>query len=209
MEEINVYEFKCSNCSTTLSRSVGEGGYKCISKNNDDRGTMCNSGASGDREYYCSKICAMRHCSRFKGEFKGKCKVLKAYEENPNVATSDLQIICAKCSNKAECPQRCRYGVGRASIEACASCRNAECHPKPYTISFDDKWSAKCPICAQRGEKGVLYPVVARTFAAYMRASWDFKHDGGESFCNNLMKEASKVADIKAILSMDSMSEGR
>ncbi|MDE7209433.1 MAG: DEAD/DEAH box helicase [Clostridia bacterium] len=209
MEEINVYEFKCSGCSTTLSRSVGEGGYKCISKNNDDRGTMCNSGMAGDREYYCSKICVMRHCSRFKGEFKDKCKVLQAYEQNPNVATSDLQIICAKCSNKAECPQRCRFGVGRTSIEACASCRNAECHPKPYTIAFDDKWSAKCPICAQRGEKGTLYPVVARTFAAYMKASWDFKHDGGESFCNNLMKEASKVADIKAILSMDSMSERR
>ena len=42
-----------------------------------------------------------------------------------------------------------------------------------------------------------------------MKAAWDFKHDGGESFCNNLMKEASKVADIKAILSMDGMSERR
>lgn len=209
MEEINVYEFKCSNCSTTLSRSVGEGGYKCVSKNNDDRGTMCNSGMAGDREYYCSKICAMTHCSRFKGEMGDKCKVLKAYYANPNTATSDLQIICAKCSVKAECPQRCRFAVGKSAIDGCSSCRHSECHPKPYTIAFDDKWSAKCPICEQRGENGRLYPVVARTFAAYIRAAWDFKHDGGESFCNNLMKEASKVADIKAILSMDSMSERR
>lgn len=209
MEEINVYEFKCMSCSTTFSRSVGEGGYKCISKNNDDRGTMCSSGLPGDREYYCSKICAMRHCSRFKGEFKGRCKVLKAYEENPNIASSDLQIICAKCEYRAECPSRCRYGIGKASIEGCSSCRFAECSPKPYSIVFDEKWSAKCPICEQRGDKGRLYPVVARTFAAFIRAAWDFKHDGGESFCNNLMKEASKVADIKAILSMDDMADRR
>lgn len=209
MEEINVYEFKCSCCSTTFSRSVGEGGYRCISKNNDDRGTMCSSGMAGDREYYCSKICAMRHCTRFKGEFEGKCKVLKAYEANPNIASSDLQIICAKCEYRAECPSRCRYGIGKASIDGCSTCRYSECSPKPYSIVFDEKWSAKCPICEQRGDKGYLYPVVARTFAAFIRASWDFKHDGGESFCNNLMKEANKVADIKAILSMDDMAERR
>lgn len=209
MEEINVYEFKCSNCSATLSRSVGDGGYKCISKNNDDKGTMCNSGIAGDREYYCSKICAMRHCSRFKGEFKGKCKVLKAYSSNPNIASSDLQIICAKCEFKAECPQRCRYGSGKAGIDDCRACKNSECSPKPHSIVFDEKWAARCPICEQRGEKGRLYPVVARTFAAYIRAAWDFKHDGGESFCNNLRKEANKVADIKSILSMDDVSERR
>jgi hypothetical protein len=52
-------------------------------------------------------------------------------------------------------------------------------------------------------KKGRIRPVVARTFAAYLRASWDFTHDGGKAFCNNLLNEANKVSDIKMVLDAD------
>jgi hypothetical protein len=52
-------------------------------------------------------------------------------------------------------------------------------------------------------KRGRIRPVVARTFAAYLRASWDFSHDGGEAFCRNLGNEAFKVMDIKGILDAD------
>ena len=203
MEEINVYEFKCSTCGTDFVRSIGEGGYKCISKTNGTRGTMCNTGIKGDRNYYCSKLCAMLHCTRFGGEMNGKCSVINAYKENPNITASDLKRLCGECRHKTDCPSRCRYGTDIASIAHCADCDQSECTPKPHVITFDEKWTARCPKCASEGIKGYLHPVVARTFAAYIRAAWDFKHDNGESFCANLEKEANKVAQIREMLKMD------
>lgn len=203
MEEINVYEFQCGTCGTLFGRSVGEGGYKCISKTDSDRGTMCNSGNKGDRDYYCSKLCSMLHCSRFANEMKDKCAVINAYRYNPNLSAVELTNICANCKYKASCPAKCRYGTDKESIAQCSVCEYSECVPKPHIISFDEKWVARCPKCESEGNKGYLHPVVARTFAAYIRAAWDFKHDNGESFCYNLEKEADKVADIREMLSMD------
>ena len=57
----------------------------------------------------------------------------------------------------------------------------------------------KCPSCG----KGTLRPIVARTFATYIRAAWKYEFDGGKAFCDNLLAEANKVADIKAILAND------
>jgi len=203
MEEINVYEFKCGTCGSVFGRSVGDGGYTCISKTDTDRGSLCSSGDKGDRDYYCSKICSMLHCQRFKSELKGKCSVLNAYALNRNISAVELKSLCASCSSRSSCPQKCRYGVGKASVELCGSCDYSQCSPRPHVISFDEKWIARCPKCEQNHERGYLYPVIARTFAAYIKASWDFKHDNGESFCTNLRKESDKVADIKEILSMD------
>lgn len=203
MEEINVYEFKCGTCGTVFGRSVGEGGYKCIAKNDSEKGTMCNSGNKGDRDYYCSKLCAMLHCSRFSTEMEGKCAVINAYRFNPNLSAVELTSICANCKYKASCPAKCRYGTEKESINQCSVCEYSQCMPKPHIISFDERWVARCPKCEQEGNKGYLHPVVARTFAAYLRAAWEFKHDNGESFCYNLEKEADKVADIREMLSMD------
>jgi hypothetical protein len=52
-------------------------------------------------------------------------------------------------------------------------------------------------------KKGRIRPVVARTFAAYLSASWDFTHDGSKAFWNNLLNEANKVSDIKMVLDAD------
>ena len=164
---------------------------------------MCNTGIKGDRNYYCSKLCAMLHCTRFGGEMNGKCSVINAYKENPNITASDLKRLCGECRHKTDCPSRCRYGTDIASIAHCADCDQSECTPKPHVITFDEKWTARCPKCASEGIKGYLHPVVARTFAAYIRAAWDFKHDNGESFCANLEKEANKVAQIREMLKMD------
>ena len=202
MEEINVYEFKCSTCGTAFVRNI-DGGYKCISINNSSKGTMCNTGDKGDRDYYCSKLCSMLHCSRFKNEMDGKCPVINAYRHNPHTAAVELATLCANCKCQAGCPVKCRFGIDKDSIKQCSVCDYSECRPKPHVITFDEKWTARCPKCASEGIKGYLHPVVARTFAAYIRAAWDFKHDEGESFCANLEKEANKVAEIRKMLKMD------
>lgn len=81
----------------------------------------------------------------------------------------------------------------------------ATCRPKPHVIDFDDRWEADCPVCKSISarKKGKLRPIVARTFAAYLRAAWDFNHDDGKGFCTNLLKEANKVTDIKLVLDAD------
>jgi hypothetical protein len=72
-------------------------------------------------------------------------------------------------------------------------------------IEFNDHWEAECPVCKGMASRtpGKLRPVVARTFAAYLRASWDFNHDNGKGFCENLLKESNKVTDIKFVLEAD------
>lgn len=199
MEEINVYEFKCSACESTFTRSTDDGGYKCMSHNNSQRGIMCNTGKNNDRDYYCSKICAMMHCRKFKNQMAGKCAVIEAYKQNNTISSAMLSIICNNCPSRYECDAKCRYGTDKESIEGCMRCDYAECSPKPHIISFDNKWNADCPKC----HEGKLQLVTARTFVAFLRASWDFKHDGGNAFCHTLLNEAKKVADIKLILSMD------
>ena len=202
MEEISVYDFKCSDCDKVFTRSVTEEGYMCISANNNSRGIMCNSGEAGDRSVYCSKLCAMSHCRFFKkmeAQKEGWCPVLAAYKDNPAVSVADLGMLCSTCPNRYECPDECRWGQGKDAIESCSRCDQAECYPRPHVLAFNDKWEAKCPSCG----KGTLRPIVARTFATYIRAAWKYEFDGGKAFCDNLLAEANKVADIKAILAND------
>jgi hypothetical protein len=83
------------------------------------------------------------------------------------------------------------------------TCRNALCSdPQPHVIEFDEKWSATCPSCGAR-DGGKLVPVLARTFETYIRSAYEYRQDGGRAFCDNLLRETEKVAEIKKILSND------
>lgn len=203
MKEISVYDFKCDQCSTVFARSVSDdSGYMCIANTNTGRSIMCNSGEKGDRRLYCRKICAMAHCSRFR---PGSCPAVDAFLKDKSIGDQDLYSLCSRCNHQDTCPERCRPYVGTDGISACSTCDSALCSPKPHVIEFDDRWEADCPVCRSLSsrKRGKLRPIVARTFAAYLRASWDFSHDNGKGFCTNLLKEAKKVTDIKLVLDAD------
>lgn len=214
MTEITVYDFKCDNCGTVLTRSVSEG-YMCFSHvENGERGRMCNSGEKGDRSVYCRKICAISHCKRFNkgGQLYGKCPALARYKERGNISDGELMRICAMCDNK-DCWDKCKIaGPAKAQIvgEAgeggrCSACDYAGCSPKPYSLDFNDKWEADCPMpsCSSRHRHGKLRPVVARTFATFISELWKFDHDGGDGFCHNLGEQAEIVSDVRRILERD------
>ena len=203
MKEISVYDFKCDKCGTVFARSVSdESGYRCVSVSATGRSIMCNSGEKGDRRLYCRKICAMLNCSRFR---PGECLAVEAYRRDRSIGDQDLYMLCNRCPNRNRCPEKCRPYIGTDGVTPCSTCQYATCRPKPHVIDFDDRWEADCPVCRMMGgsKKGRIRPVVARTFAAYLRASWDFTHDGGKAFCENLLKEARKVSDIKEVLDAD------
>jgi len=206
MSEISVYDFKCDNCGIVLSRSVSDEGYLCISRNDSgEKGKMCNSGDKGDRAIYCRKICSLFNCSWFKNNktLANGCMALKAYKQNRNISDAELGMFCAQCRIK-ECNDECKIkDVGPGEISACSTCRYSECSPKPYVLDFDDKWTAECPACKARKRRGLLKPIVARTFATFIRESWKFAHDGGESFCENLGREADNVHFVRDILGDD------
>ncbi len=203
MKEISVYDFKCDKCATVFARSVSDdSGYMCVSSNNTGRSILCNRGEKGDRRLYCRKICAMSHCSRFA---PGECPAVEAYRKNSGIGDQDLYTICSRCPNQARCPEKCRPYIGADGISPCSTCNYATCSPKPHVIEFDEHWEADCPVCRSlsMSKRGKLRPIVARTFAAYLRASWDFQHDDGRGFCTNLLREANKVTDIKLVLDAD------
>jgi hypothetical protein len=202
MKEISVYDFQCDRCSSVFVRSVSdESGYLCMA-NTSGRSIMCNQGEKGDRRVYCRKICAMAHCRRFSSV---NCPAVVAYMKNKSIGDQDLYTICSRCPDRNRCPEKCRPYVGTDGISACSTCTEAICRPKPHVIEFNDHWEAECPVCKGMASRtpGKLRPVVARTFAAYLRASWDFNHDNGKGFCENLLKESNKVTDIKFVLEAD------
>lgn len=219
MCEITVYDFKCDNCGTVLTRSVSDG-YMCLSGvENGERGRMCNSGQQGDRSIYCRKICAISHCHRFNkgGHLYGKCPALKRYREVSTVSDVELMRICAMCDNR-DCWEKCKIaGLAKQQIVGepgeggrCSTCDYAGCSPKPYSLDFNDKWEADCPMpgCSSRRHRGKLRPVVARTFATFVSELWKFDHDGGEGFCNNLGEQAEIVSDVRRILERDAEEWG-
>ena len=206
MVEINGNEVKCENCGNVIKRQSSKDGgqYYCLSVNSSGSGVMCNEGDKGDRLLYCRKICAISHCERFiEGPMKGKCEALEYYKENPMASDTDLEELCDNCKNSAKCYAKCRVRDRAEGVKGCMTCAQATCFPKPHIIEFDDKWEADCPVCAANGVKGKLKPIVARTFETYIRSAYDYQQDGGKAFCDNLMKEANKVAQIQAILSND------
>lgn len=204
-EEFSSRDFKCDKCGHTIRRPVDEEGYHCSSVNDEgERGTLCTDERSGaeKRVIYCSKLCAMSHCKYFrKPAMKGKCPVLGAYREQRNVSESYLEMLCNSCTNKA-CRPKCKYRADVTGIEACSSCGDSGCDPRPYALRFNAKWEADCPACGDKAH-GKLKPVVPGTFAIYIRELWKYEHDGGECFCKNLQKEMEHVSEIKEILSLD------
>ena len=203
MEEISVYDFRCDTCDSVFARSVTEEGYLCMSVNEGGKGILCNSGEFGDREVYCRKICAISHCSYFKRTgLAERCKALQKYREDKNTSDSDLMQLCETCGER-DCLPKCRAGIGAEAIAGCSVCEYATCYPRPHVIRFDEKWEADCPVCGGAHRSGRIRPVLARTFATYIRSAWDFRHDGGAGFCRNLREEAAKVRDIKEILEND------
>ena len=209
MNEMAVFDFKCDTCGSIFARSA-DGGYNCISTNNDAKGVMCNDGESGvaNRKYYCRKICSIAHCSFFTSSLmKGKCPALEAYKKNKNIDDIDLMALCDDCTNP-NCLERCRVGSGINSIKHCMECDYADiCHPRQGIITFNEHWEAECPRCKSERKLGKLKKITARTFESYIRGSWNFTQDRGRTFCNNLLKEASKVAEIKTILEMDNLDD--
>ncbi len=222
MEEINSYEFKCTSCGQVIKRER-DNRYYCFTHNSTGRGVLCNSGAKGDRELYCKKICVISHCSQFtSGKLAGKCPAIDAYNKNHNVSDAELLEICDSCphAESGACPSRCRltYAKGVEAISPCVGCSTSHnCHnPGPHVITFEaDKWVAECPRCKEENARvgrinnGMLVPVVAKTFETYIRGSFDYEQDGGESFCPNLLFETKKVSLIKEILSSDKMRRQR
>lgn len=199
MTEINVYEFKCDTCGEILSRAPGDKGYQCFSYSNSDKGKLINE--INKRDYGCSKICAIRHCERFRNNeiLRKNCKIFNA---RTDVDITTAVESCIECNIKDECLQKCRVKGNETieeSIAECTFCEHAECEPKPYILKFDKHWTVKCP---KNSCGGTLRPIISHTFAAYIKAAYEF-NDGGSSFCTNLLNEAKKTSEIRAILSQD------
>ena len=202
MEEINVNEFKCDKCGSVLARSVDDEGYECLSRNSRGQsGKMCISGKRDDRSVYCSKLCAMSHCERLESI---DCPVLAAYRDGQS--ESLLNMMCKQCDKCSSAYAKCRINN---DVKGCGKCNYADCSPKPYILHFNEKWEAECPRCRDRHQRGLLRQITPKTFATYVRALWNFQLDrGGESFCDNLDKEARKVEQIKVILTKDEEKDG-
>lgn len=200
--KISVTDFKCDKCGTSMIRSDEVEGYECVSTPGfgNSKGILQNNAQQFDRNYHCRKQCTMLNCSKLREQ---KCRVVEALKYNFNASTSELMVICAKCPDKNFCDRKCKPETG---INGCLDCGYATCDPKPHKLTFNENWEAKCPVCG-RTERGIMRPIVASSFASYIKSSWDFNQDKGVSFCPNLLKEAEKVAEIKKILDMDNLSE--
>lgn len=210
MNQIVVGKFVCSeNPGHKLIRSATGEGYRCLAFNagDTDNGILCNDAQAGDRKLYCHPFCAFMHCKLKTGEERNDmiCPIVEAMSgENGRQPTMpDAQNMCEECEfrkpGSCECSLLPEKNQSYSSIiKKCLTCRYAKCTPmKPQIIEFDENWEADCPY---EGCGGTLKQVTAHTFAAYIRGAWDFEHDGGASFCENLRKEADRVGIIRKIL---------
>lgn len=210
MNQIVVGKFVCSeNPGHKLIRSATGEGYRCLAFNagDTDNGILCNDAQAGDRKLYCLPFCAFIHCKLKTGKERNDmiCPIVEAMsEKNGQQPTMpDAQKICKDCkfrkSGLCECSLPLEKDQSDSSIiKKCSTCLYAQCTPmKPQIIEFDENWEADCPY---EGCGGTLKQVTAHTFAAYIRGAWDFEHDGGASFCENLRKEADRVGIIRKIL---------
>ena len=206
MREMNVHDFQCGTCKTTFSRSIETEGYKCVY---DSGSSMCSTGKEDDRDVYCRKICAMSHCPKFeKGGALEKCPALAAYRENGNIGDQDLMEKCAYCQLKDKCPEKCRVGLFAESVQPCVTCSERKrarltlC--RPHILKFNEQWEAPCPRCASERRDGKIRPILARTFAAFIKGLWAYSHKkDDDNFCDILSGESAKVAEIQEILAMD------
>ncbi len=206
MREMNVHDFQCKTCKTTFSRSMETEGYKCVY---DSGSSMCSTGREDDRDVYCRKICAMSHCPKFeKGGMLEKCPAIAAYRENGNIGDQDLMEKCAGCPLKDKCPEKCRVGLFVEAVAPCVTCserkraRLSLC--RPHVLKFNGQWESDCPRCAAERRDGKIRPILARTFAAFIKGLWAYSHKkDDDNFCEILSGESEKVAEIQEILAMD------
>lgn len=210
MNQIVVGKFVCSeNPGHKLIRSATGEGYRCLAFNagDTDNGILCNDAQAGDRKLYCHPFCAFMHCKLKTGKERNDmiCPIVEAMsEKNGQQPTMpDAQKICKECKFREQGLCKCSLPLEKdqsdsSIIKKCSTCLCAQCTPmKPQIIEFDENWEADCPY---EGCGGTLKQVTAHTFAAYIRGAWDFEHDQGESFCENLRKEADRVGIIRKIL---------
>lgn len=210
MNQIVVGKFVCSeNPGHKLIRSATGEGYRCLAFNagDTDNGILCNDAQAGDRKLYCLPFCAFMHCKLKTGKERNDmiCPIVEAMsgENGQQPTMPDAQNMCEKCEFRkpglCECSLPLEKDQSDSSIiKKCSTCLYAQCTPmKPQIIEFDENWEADCPY---EGCGGTLKQVTAHTFAAYIRGAWDFEHDQGESFCENLRKEADRVGIIRKIL---------
>lgn len=213
MNQIVVGKFVCSeNPGHKLIRSATGEGYRCLaySTGNTFNGILCNDAQKGDRKLYCHPFCAFMHCKLktdgwLEDNIKKKCPIVEAMsgKNGQQPTMSDAQNICKECElrkpGSCECSLPLEKDQSDSSIiKKCSTCDYAKCKSmKFHIIEFDENWEAACP---HEGCVGTLKQVTAHTFAAYIRGAWDFEHDGGESFCENLRKEADRVGIIRKIL---------
>lgn len=207
MTEINVHEFKCDSCGKEVVRGEGDVGYQCVSTNSTTRGKYVNVSKGGNRTFHCSKLCAIKRCRKFKtGVLAQKCPIVNSVVP---LGTMACKALCDSCSlaESGACPEKCRFTwFPFEDIQNCIGCRDSECNPKPHMLEFDEDWVADCPVCKDDPErKGKLRKKEPRTFAAFIRALYNFKADNGSGFCERFAKEAEKTADIRRVLENDKM----
>ncbi len=215
MSEITIHNFKCDTCQSTFTRSLKNDGYLCMARNNDFNAVMCSdiSTAYGEssRKFYCNKVCALAHCSVYtSGRMKGKCLVVKEFEKNRNLSLPTIKRICDQlCQYQGECDENCRpYNIGAEAIEKCQTCHlggRISCSTGAHILEFNEHWEASCPVCRtnKSKKKGKLQEVIDSTFNKYIRESWNFDGDDGESFVDSLLKEVHRVDEIRLILELD------
>lgn len=215
MKDFNLNNSKCDNCGSVFYRttkndsdsdSKSSGSRFCFANVKDKM--ILESAIGNSYEYYCSKLCAMRHCKTFKSQ-NPNCKVLERIQQNMNITDIMSFDYCGSCDNP--CDPKCRpYDDGLNMIgikESCLNCANKEpCGPingkkyiEPHVLTFNKDWVAKCPYC----HTGYLKPVVNSTFDKFIRSSWRFNGDNGESFVSMMLDELERVIDIKTILERD------
>lgn len=207
MEQIGMYDFKCSTCNNTFTRTADADGYTCMGT---DRKVMCNSGRQGDRTYYCRKICSVLHCTQFMNEYSHNCEIMKRYENPLSKPDEDLMKVCVKCREYDNCERRgCIIRHTQDALKSCIDCYFFKkdlhsCRPKPHYLTFNEKWEAECPHCKENNMRGVVRPVVAKTFATYIKNAWDFSYDQS-LFVNDLLNESKNVGLIREVLETDKM----
>ena len=79
---------------------------------------------------------------------------------------------------------------------------------RPHILKFNEQWESPCPRCASEKRKGNIRPIIARTFAAFIRGLWSYsRKKEDDNFCEILLGESAKVAEIQDILAMDKEGE--
>jgi hypothetical protein len=143
-------------------------------------------------------------------EYSHNCEIMKRYENPLSKPDEDLMKVCVKCREYDNCERRgCIIRHTQDALKSCIDCYFFKkdlhsCRPKPHYLTFNEKWEAECPHCKENNMRGVVRPVVAKTFATYIKNAWDFSYDQS-LFVNDLLNESKNVGLIREVLETDKM----